>query len=171
MPVGELTVTNTLESELALYTDDDVGLFYAPFDHLEAQARIAIVGVTPGPTQAFAAIRSGRAALEAGHGDASAQAAVKRFASFKGMRAELVSSFDALGLSDLLGLGSCAELFGDHPSDLIHTTSAVRYPTFRRTGTGWQPWNGYRISPLEHPVLRGMIVGALGPELAPSTTR
>jgi hypothetical protein len=26
-------------------------------------------------------------------------------------------------------------------------------------------WNGYGISPLEHPVLRGMIVGALGPEL------
>lgn len=100
--LSELSIESALESEFALYSDEQVGLFYAPFDYLEAGAKIAIVGVTPGPTQAFAAIRCALEGMQAGHDDRRIQAAVKHAASFKGMRRDLVKWFDAVGLAELL---------------------------------------------------------------------
>ena len=161
----ELEIAEAIESELHLYSDDQIGLFYAPFDYVELGAKIAIVGVTPGPTQALEAIRCARAALRAGHDERRVQATVKYAASFKGMRRDLVSWFDAVGLADVCKLASCEDLFSAHARRLIHTTSAVRYPTFRRTTDGWQNWNGYGVGALEHRVLRAMICTVLGPEL------
>jgi hypothetical protein len=56
------------------------------------------------------------------------------------MRGNLVRMLDELGLNELLGVSSSADLFGS-ASHLLHTTSAVRYPTFRgsRNYTGSQP--------------------------------
>ena len=163
--VGRLDVSGALESDLCLYADDRIGLFYAPFDYLEAHASIAIVGVTPGPTQAFEAIRCARDGLRAGLDHQDVQASVKHMASFKGMRRDLASWFDAVGLADVLGLGSCDELFSPRARGILHTTSAVRYPTFRRTEGRWQNWNGHQVRALDHPVLRAMVVKVLGPEL------
>lgn len=156
------TVEAALGSPLALYTDERLGMFYAPFDHVETGARVAIVGVTPGPTQAFAAIRSAQAALADGLAAEEILAGVKQDASFRGMRQDLIAWFDDVGLADIVGLASCSTLF-DTPAGLLHTTSAVRDPTFRRTPAGWQNWNGYGIGPVDHRVLRAMVVRALGP--------
>src|SRR3954468_19634120 len=90
----ELSVASVLESELGLYCDEQIGLFYAPFDFLESGARIAIVGVTPGPTQAFAAIRCALEGMQSGHDALRVQATVKHAASFKGMRRDLGNWFD-----------------------------------------------------------------------------
>ena len=57
------------------------------------------------------------------------------------MRGNLVRMLEELGLHKLLGISSVVDLFGS-ASHLLHTTSAVRYPTFKRgrnyTGSGPQ---------------------------------
>lgn len=78
------------------------------------------------------------------------------------MRTVLAAWFEAIGLTDRLGLGAVDELFSGGAAGLLHPTSAVPYPTFRRTVEGWRGWNGYGIGSLEHRMLKEMIVG---PEL------
>ena len=165
LAMSQLSVESVVASELALYSDEQIGLFYAPFDYLEVGAKLAIVGVTPGPTQAFAAIRSAFEGMRSGDDPLRVQAAVKHAASFKGMRRDLGNWFDAVGLAKPLGLSSCNELFSPRAQGVLHTTSAVRYPTFERVGDGWRNWNGYGVSALDHRVLKAMIRGILGPEL------
>ena len=160
-----MSLESVFESDLALYTDEQIGLFDAPFDYLEAGAKIAIVGVTPGPAQAFAVIRCALEGMRAGHDDHRVQKAVKHAASFKGMRGDLAAWFDAVGLAERLALSTSSELFSSRGQDALHTTSAVRYPTFERCNGGWRNWNGYGVSALGHRVLKAMIRRVLGPEL------
>ena len=44
----QFDVPTLLASELGLYDDGEIAMFYAPFDYVETTARLAIVGVTPG---------------------------------------------------------------------------------------------------------------------------
>ena len=110
--------------------------YYAAFDYLNMRARVALVGVTPGPTQMLESYAIARDALRAGRTEEDAQTSVKAHASFKGMRKDLARWLDDLGLAPVLGLQSCAELFGDSAGGLLHTTSAVRYPVFVRKRDG-----------------------------------
>ena len=95
MELPRFDVPTLLGSELGLYDDGEIALFYAPFDYVETTARLAIVGVTPGPTQAIAAIECAREGLKRGDEQLAIQRAVKRQASFKGMRGDLAAWFDA----------------------------------------------------------------------------
>lgn len=111
-------------------------LVYAPFDHVNASAQIAIVGLTPGTRQAADALRSCRAALLRGEPMDAALADAKTFASFAGpMRRNLVAMLDAIGAAELLGIGSCAEFWTTRPA-LAHFTSVIRYPLFV-DGANW----------------------------------
>ncbi len=101
---------------------------YAPFDHVNTDARVVIVGVTPGRQQMRNALLEARRCLRAGHSESQAMAAAKVFASFSGpMRTNLVAMLDSTGISRLLGVPSCGSLWnGD--CNLVHFTSALRYP-------------------------------------------
>ena len=75
--------------------------------------------------------------------------AVKSTASFAGtMRDNLVAMLDGIGVPAALGVAESAELFGAR-RDLLHTTSALRYPVF----TSGRNYNG-QPSVLGHAVLR-----------------
>lgn len=111
-------------------------LIYAPFDHVNASARIAIVGLTPGARQARDAIEAWRAATFNGCAPAEALARAKRTASFSGpMRRNLIAMLDAIGVPRLLGIGGCSTLW-DGGADLVHFTSVIRYPLFI-DGANW----------------------------------
>jgi hypothetical protein len=57
-------------------------------------------------------------------------AQVGQSAAFAGsMRTNMIRMLDSAGLADALGIGSSAELFGQH-RDLVDATSALRYPVF-----------------------------------------
>jgi hypothetical protein len=133
---------------------------YAPFDHLNRNARVVIVGITPGRHQMREALREARRLLRAGAPLADAEAGAKVHASFSGpMRANLVAMLDRIGLAAHLGLGSAAELWGA-AAGLVHFTSALRYPVFR---------NGENYSgapdPLRVPLLRDQLMRWFGGEL------
>lgn len=107
-----------------------IDVAYAPFEHLNADARIVIVGLTPGRQQMGNALRELRRALVAGASPDDALAAAKIHASFSGpMRTNLVDLLDAIGVARLLGISSTATLWTTD-TRLVHFTSALRNPVF-----------------------------------------
>ncbi len=103
---------------------------YAPFDYVNIDAKVVLLGLTPGAQQATNALDVLRAGISSGLSDAEALKSAKEAASFSGpMRRNLVAMLDHLGLQSLLGIESCAHLFSSH-SDLVHFTSTLRYPVF-----------------------------------------
>jgi len=127
---AELRSDPTLAGRLLIARDGQLTVSYAPFDHVTTNARVVIVGITPGAQQATNALLSARAGVLAGRSDVETLAAAKVFASFSGpMRSNLVAMLDHIGLSARIGVGSCASLWGAD-SARVHFTSALRYPVF-----------------------------------------
>lgn len=167
LPSGSLALDDVRAPEFCIYEDHRIVAYYAPFDYLNRLARVALVGVSPGPTQMRESYAIVRDALRAGQSDEEALQAVKARASFKGMRRDLARWLDELGLAALLGLRSCSELFDDSHRGLLHTTSAVRYPVFVRRGDSTLAnYQGASPEFVAHPWLRGMIETALAGELS-----
>lgn len=139
-----------------------IHMLYAPFDHVNRNARIAIVGMTPGRFQAVNALRTAQEALQAGQSVESAAEKAKVFASFSGepMRSNLVRMLDLIGVADLLGLPSTASLWGGN-SELVHFTSALRYPVF----VDGQNWSG-QPDMVRTPPLRSWLETYTGTELS-----
>ncbi|QHP67617.1 hypothetical protein EI171_09335 [Bradyrhizobium sp. LCT2] len=127
---SEIAADVTLGGRLLLAKQHSLAISYAPFEYIQNGARIAIVGITPGAQQARNALTEFRRQLTSGADHATALGAAKTFASFSGpMRANLVAMLDHIGLAGWLGLASTAELWTLR-SDLVHFTSAIRYPVF-----------------------------------------
>lgn len=131
LPLREKYDSNDLlVSDLLIGQAGSLRIFYAPFDWINPAARIVILGITPGWTQMEMACRTARGELAAGRTLDDACRLAKQHASFAGsMRNNLVRMLDALGLPALFQIGSSGDLFGE-ASSLLHTSSAIRYPTF-----------------------------------------
>ena len=127
---SEIAADPTLAGSLLLDEAGPLTIAYAPFDYINAKARVVLVGITPGRQQAVNAIVEARRGLVAGHDLAAVAKAAKETASFSGsMRSSLIEMLDHIGLSKWLEIKSCRELFGAR-TDLIHYTSALRYPVY-----------------------------------------
>lgn len=142
-----------LQTDAALPATFTLGHFrdgviqYAPFDFVNPDARLVLVGLTPGRQQAVNALNAAAEALRTGADPASAKLAAKHTGSFSGaLRTNLIDLLDHFGVQQLLGLGSCAALFADR-GELVHFTSVLRYPVFNTDGSN------YNRSPLAHPEL------------------
>jgi hypothetical protein len=157
---GELTRDRLLDGRFKLVPGDSFAVHYAPFDHVNAQARVVLVGLTPGWTQTKLAFETARDRLRAGDSDDQMLWAVKQQASFAGMRTRLAAWLDGIDVDSALGLESTTDLFAQG-AELLQTTSAVRYPVFCSGDKNWSGTN----PPITEPALRDLIRGLLGPEL------
>jgi hypothetical protein len=120
----------TLPAELLLASEGNLQTFYAPFDHVNTDARVVLCGITPGLQQASRALDEARKQLRNGASIEQAKRAAKETASFAGpMRNNLITLLNHIGLQTLLDIESCARLFDTH-RHLVHYTSALRYPVF-----------------------------------------
>jgi hypothetical protein len=129
---SEIRADVTLGSRLLLAESGDLSISYAPFEHIQHGAKVVIVGITPGEQQARNALLEARRQLLSNTDVATALAKAKVFASFSGpMRANLIAMLDHIGLNRWIDLASMADLWGAR-SDLVHFTSALRYPVFSR---------------------------------------
>lgn len=109
---------------------DKVRTYYAPFDHVNRDAKLVLVGITPGRDQMNKALRAACTALRAGCSEAEALAAAKREASFGGkMRKNLVRMLDHYGVNRRFGLATTNALW-DTGNNVAHFTSALRNPVF-----------------------------------------
>ena len=119
-----------LTDDLILERDGAMQVAWAPFEYVPKRPVLALVGITPGRSQAERALAAFRDALRDELGTEDALRRVKALASFSGpLRNNLVAMLDHIGLHRALGIASCADLFGaaDEP---VHFTSALRYPVF-----------------------------------------
>jgi hypothetical protein len=145
--------------DLTLYRAGNLSVVWSAFDHVAASARLVVVGITPGRHQAEVALEAFRSALRAGMNVSEASRRAKLTAAFSGpMRDNLVAMLDFIGVHRALGVSSAAQVF-DPGRELMHLTSAVRYPTF----VAGANYNG---SPdlLRTPVLREIVDSCLAAE-------
>jgi hypothetical protein len=145
---------------LLWWKDERLEIFFAPLDEINEKARIGLVGITPGLQQMVSALREFRACLDSGRSVSEASFAAKRAAEFRGMRTSISKMLDYLGLQNWLGIRSCSEIF-DVRRDLLHTTSAIRYPTF----LSGKNYNGSGVMALDHPQLRYLVDTCLKDEI------
>lgn len=117
--INKSTVTN---KNFLIKREDNIEIYYAPFDYINSKAKIMIVGITPGlqqMLQSFEAVNEGKSLKE-----------VKDLSSFKGsMRTTLIKYLDELNINKKLRIKSCESLFNIN-SKYLHSTSLIKYPVF-----------------------------------------
>lgn len=161
LPRGQLGRQDLLAEDFRLAEDGSLSVFWIPFERLNRHARVVICGLTPGYGQMLEAFTAARDALAAGMDLAPTMNHIGRSASFAGtMRINLVRMLDHLGLAKALDIASAGTLFED-ADELVHTTSALRYPVF----VGGANYGG-NPQVRRTPLLRSYVIGTLGPELA-----
>lgn len=141
-----------LAAALLLARDGQLSSYYAPFEWVNPQARVVLVGITPGRTQAANALAEAKRALQQGASSEEVLRRAKSTGAFSGaMRPNLVSLLDAVNLNAWLGISSCEELFG-RSSALLQTASVLQFPVFVDS----ENYNG-TPDPTKHPLLRAQV--------------
>lgn len=123
---------NAKDASLLLAQDGDLSVYYSPFDYINKEAKIVIVGITPGEQQSKNAFEAAQAALQAGKTNAEILQLAKETGSFSGpMRKNLVDMLNYFQLNKVLHIENCESLFGAN-KNLVHYASCLRYPVFFR---------------------------------------
>lgn len=136
-----------------------LAVYYAPFEGpVNREARLLLVGLTPGWTQTKIAYEVCREELREGATNAAALRAVRSEAPFAGMRNRLCGWLDGLGVAKWLGVGTTHELFEER-RDLLQSTSLIRYPVF--VGDLGQNYRGTIQSPLLWSIIDAVFVPQL----------
>lgn len=148
---------NPCAIELLMAKDGAVSVYYAPFEWVNPRARVVLVGITPGKTQAANALSEAKRAINDGASETEALRRAKATGAFSGaMRPNLVALLDTVGLQKWLGLASCGELFED-AAGLLQTASVLQFPVF----VDGENYNG-TPDPIKHPLLRDMVTQHFG---------
>lgn len=138
---------------LQLAASGSLNAYYAPFDTVNHEARVVLVGITPGRTQASNALAEARKQLANGLSHADALSQAKRVGAFSGaMRTNLTALLDHIGLQRWLGLHSCDELFGK-AAHLLQSASVLPFPVFANGDN----YNG-TPDPISTPMLRQLML-------------
>lgn len=128
--LNKVTDASKIPSEFLLGTDGALTSHYIPFDYVNANAKVVLVGITPGFTQWKNAIREAQQQQLNGASMQDTREAAKRTGAFSGaMRPNLVAMLNAIGVQKWLKIASCETLFGIN-SELVQTTSILRHPIF-----------------------------------------
>lgn len=152
--------SDVLNRRFRLGREGRLEAFYAPLHGVNHDARIVIVGLTPGLSQMLVAFREARALLVEGWRPPGIYHEIRRRMAFAGtMRRNLIEMLDRIGVAERLDLASTTALFDD-ASDLLHSTSTLRFPVLRDR-------RNYSGSPsLKHSqLLTSMAAANLVPEL------
>lgn len=117
--------------ELLVDKQESIEIYYAPHNEYQnPNARIFIVGITPGFQQMSTAIASARKGIEEGKSIKEIQYECKVAGRFSGViRKNIIDMLDEIGLQSKFHLESCSELFGNH-EELLHTISLIPYSVF-----------------------------------------
>ncbi|QOR67048.1 hypothetical protein IM538_02420 [Cytobacillus suaedae] len=162
LPKKETYLKEDLMTEQFLYSKDNkLEVYWAPFEYINKEAKVIMLGITPGWTQMQLAFNYVRKNIGVENKETLLRNAKKQ-ASFggKGIRRNLIEMLDGIELNTHLNITTCAELYEDS-NHLLHSSSTLRYPVFinKKNYTGSNP------SMLKHPLLLQMIDGLLVPEL------
>jgi hypothetical protein len=144
--------------------DRGIAVYYAPFDFVNTNAKIVLIGITPGESQMQRAWSAAKAAMRMGSEIGAAISEVKRLSSFNDkrnqMRPNLYAQIEHWGIDRWLGLNSGASLFSEGWR-FVQTTSLIQFPTFLRG----KNYEGKNPPALKHDFLRRVVYERLVPEL------
>jgi hypothetical protein len=137
--------------EFSLGKDGLYELRYIPFEHLNRDARLVIVGITPGPNQIELAYDTAQSLLMSGMRTEQILAEVKKAGSFGGqaMRPNLLRMLRHFPFNRLLGIEDVATLWSAD-ARLLHSTSVVPHAVFE----SGKPFNGKFDAILKSPLLK-----------------
>ncbi|WP_290788240.1 hypothetical protein [Exiguobacterium sp. UBA7533] len=137
--------------DFLLQQENNLTVYYSPIgEYINTEAKVVIVGITPGFEQMRIAFEEATDALHHGASLEETARLVKYTASFAGtMRRNLVQMLDALELPALLGIETTASLFHQH-QELLHPTSLLKQPVFYRE----KNYSGHQPKISRSPLLR-----------------
>ncbi len=131
-----------LSKSFLIEREKDLTMYYAPHnEYIETNARVVLVGITPGFSQMKTALKSVACHLDEQYSTEKLIKQAKVDASLAGqMRNNVIQMLDACDLPTRLQIDTSAELFTSKRS-MLHTTSLLKYPVFYRGNnyTGHQP--------------------------------
>lgn len=138
LDLSKINDVATLPATLEIARDGNLSIHYIPFDYVNPDAKLVLVGITPGFTQLRNALHEAQKQLRSGADNTTALIATKKTGAFSGaMRPNLVAMLDHLKVNEWLGIQTCDSLFGKD-AHMVQTTSALRYPVF----VGGENYNG-----------------------------
>lgn len=132
LPLKEsYTRDEILISDFLLAKESDIEIYYCTHnEYINKEAKVFIIGITPGFQQMNKSIAVARTCLEKNLSFDESAYICKREARFFGIiRRNIIQMLDDLDLNTVLHLGSCEELFSDKDF-LLHTTSLIPYAVF-----------------------------------------
>ena len=164
LPSTQLTLIDLASFRLA--ENEKITMYYAPFDWINAAAKVVIVGITPGQDSMLNAFRAAASSLKEGRTTDEASELGKRRGSFSNMKSTMARMFDDIGLPAALGISQSKELF-ENRQDLIHATSCVRYPAlvWSKKKNSWTNYTGHSPKLLKWGTSRRYIEEVLAEEL------
>lgn len=115
-----------------------LSVHYAPFECFNPSARLIIVGITPGETQAAEALVAAQSQLAAGASNDMVLSHAKRVGAFTGpLRKNLVAMLDHVGFNRWAWVRTADQFFesgfgcdANRARGLIQTASVLQNPTF-----------------------------------------
>lgn len=130
--IGRKGESAVRSEETLLASDGRDELYYIPFEWTNPQARLVVVGITPGPNQMELAYRTASSKIKVGLGDLEILKAAKAHGAFGSatMRPNLVKMMNHFGFADLFDVEDAAD-FWDRRSDVFLGTSVIPHAAFR----------------------------------------
>lgn len=162
-----LTKQDLLTEHFLMIKDGTTEIYYAPHnEYINSNAKVIIVGITPGWNQMKAAYEQFIQSIAEGEDIESCLIQTKKAARFFGsMRRNLTSMLDQCGVPEVLGTPTSSDLFGKS-SDLLHTTSIIKNPVF----THGKNYNGHQPAINSSPLLQHYAYEVFPEELAHITS-
>ncbi|PZE19838.1 uracil-DNA glycosylase family protein [Paenibacillus xerothermodurans] len=163
LPVGQpYTKEQLLTEQFLLRREGTIEMYYAPHnEYVNSDAKVVLIGITPGWHEMELAYRTARAGLEEGLALDEIGKRVKMASQFVGpTRANIVTMLNKLGLHARLGICDCAELFDD-ADHLLYSTAILGYPVF----VSGRNYNGHSPALQAVPFLKNWAVAEMTDEL------
>ncbi|MEG0295837.1 MAG: hypothetical protein RR620_03895 [Clostridium sp.] len=125
------TKDELLIDEFLVEKDKNIEIYYAPHnEYLNSDAKVFIVGITPGFQQMSTAMATARKGIEDNKSLEEIKYMCKVAGRFSGsLRKNIISMLDYIKLNEALNIDSCSELFEDK-DNLLHTISLIPYSVF-----------------------------------------
>ena len=129
--IAQMGMGGACKPEFKLGAERKYELFYVPFENINHDARLVLVGITPGPTQIEMAYDRVQKLLRLGMVHEQILADVKKIAAFGGprMRPNLVKMLNHFGFGAFLGISDINSLWEEN-AYLLHATSVIPHAAF-----------------------------------------
>jgi hypothetical protein len=145
LPQGRLRRFDIVCEKTLIAREHNLSVHFVPFGHFPENARIALIGITPGFEQMRLAYEAARDFRETVVEEIDLYRICGAAAGFGGpMRKILVGMLEEIGIHEAMGLHTAAELFHADRTDVIRA-SELQHPVFVRariTRAIDPPWKG-----------------------------